>query len=338
MEFTICSACTIRGAEFVCCCSWPLNQLFCLEDLTKHIAVPSSTFPHRPMPISSLETIKSKGQFHDLVRHYQGLDRLKGKFAEMISETAKLSNKLDEAFDQAIIRIQELRTVYKSQLDLECRNWNDKMQISLMEVDKKIAEPNYVVQGALANHCWNFIYMGGTTELLPELILLKKERKLFIRYFDDKHNALIANCQARLTNNSIAKISVKALTQKYVGSIANLNEQIRFTTLCCCLPLCLCWPLVGLWQAVNFSNLDDGCCSIIPASFRCLLPTCLCCVGAALNRRFLMKWAGVKTTSFLEELSLYSMHIWNACLVCQEAEVVRLRERWKLFPELKSKR
>lgn len=81
-----------------------------------------------------------------------------------------------------------------------------------------------------------------------------------------------------------------------------------FEILCC--PCMMMWPCAACAQAFylgeyNKRNINE--CGV------CLLTTCLCCVGAAINKSRIRE--DKLNAGFLLDLCLFSMHCWNSCLV-----------------------
>lgn len=302
----ICCSCTTRKAEFVCCCNWPLNQLLCPDDLTKHQACPSSALPHHVLPISFLDKLTTKEQFDRFRQSLAIIKQAKTQLNQKISKFDALSDKFGEACDEVILKFQELRGSYRAKIEAKSRLLKESVQAFINEEERRIAEPEYLIRDSLSNDIDQRM-----SDIKGVLSTMKKKEKKFVMSSLKSWKAHITHCQDGKTVDF-----GKMLKRDWKDEIFNLEAQITAVALCCCLPLSLCWPLVGLWQAVN--NDRSTCfCDICEGTFVCLLPTLLCCLGAAINRSRYMRGLGVKT-SFLLDLSLFSMHIWNACLICQE--------------------
>ena len=323
----------MRRAEFVCCCNWPLSQFFCSDDLAKHTACPSSAFPHRPLPISVLNKLTLKPQFDQFLVRSDELELEKVQLLEEIDKRAKMSDKFNEMCGHTICKLQELQVWYRTKVDTECQNLKEEVQMLINEEGRRLTEFESMTQDLLPKNVNQSIL-----DLRKKLLSMKSDKFLNFKFakslqvlVSEYRNGMNAkkiisenkNIQEfRATAGRYTK-KLKEAKLKGASSISNLEAQITTATLCCCLPFCLCWPLVGFWQAMNRDNLESGCgCDIIQGTYLCLLPTLLCCLGAAINRRTYMQRVGIKT-NFLVDLSFFSMHIWNTCLVCQEAEIAK---------------
>lgn len=303
------------------------------------------------MPISCIGTISSQQFFEQFHSRSNRFERVKTKLKEKVNKIAKLSDKFDEVCEEAIRRIQDFQRVYRAKLQSEWQILKGKVEISIAETEKKLVNPEYVTQDELANSYWEFINEPVGDFKAKSISTMRKKEKDFVMQFQNRLYRLItifqegqkdriaANAdiileELELNPTTVKKIKKREAAQK-VASLSNLASQIMTATLICYVPFCFCWPLVGLWQAVNRERLDPSLCGchIWTGIYTCCLPTFLCCVGAALNRRAFMLSAGLET-NFLLELSLFSMHVWNACLVCQET-VTQAKIPHKIFKRKK---
>lgn len=109
----------------------------------------------------------------------------------------------------------------------------------------------------------------------------------------------------RLLDASMAEIVRRS---KWPG----VCHKVGLGRICLSVPYCFCWPLVGLKQCKALK--DQGKCAQWEG---CLLPSCCCCVGAAINRQRIQMQSGMES-SFLANLLWYLTGCCNACLVYQE--------------------
>lgn len=297
------------------------------------------------MPLSCLNTFTSKQLFDQFLVRSDRLEQVKLRLGEEISKNDKLGDQFDEICEEAIRKIQDIHRAYRAKIHFECQSLKEKVKFSITETEKMIVSPEYVTQDDLATFCWSYIIKQIGDFETTSLSAMRKKEKYHMRQFRTCLNSLLRCVQEECSpiaffnaEMELRQYQFRATTTEYskkmleTASLSNLPSQIMTATLCCCAPFCLCWPLVGLWQAMNNDNLDKTWCGcdIFAGAYICILPTLFCCVGAALNRSAYMQKAGLKT-SFLVDLSLFSMHIWNACLVCQETEVQKAHRGYGLI-------
>lgn len=141
---------------------------------------------------------------------------------------------------------------------------------------------------------------------------LRKSRQQELDLLDMEHQAELADIQSGLQGER-AEIERQwqGLLQMDQTWWPDLVSRINVDTLICSIPYCVLWPLVGFTQRHTLESMDDP--------LTCLLPTVLCCIGAAINRSRLRQRHGIQG-SFLIDLTLYSLGVWNSCLLAQERD------------------
>lgn len=402
----LCSECKVNYADCVCLCRYPPSQYLCNNDLQNHMLKLNSPFPHRFMPISMLEFLKTQENFDACLRQHSNFERMKHELSEVVARADARSDQLNETCDLAINTIQAFRPFYQQVIYNSGQSLKDQVNWVVEEISRMLQAPGSLPQNDLAASCWNYV-SGQTDRLIPRFVLnedpdaLLREYRLSVdslvqglsdqtigrerRETEEMGRKLVAadsavrdlNAQiaemgqlqgvivqkektveelrttlaaydVRLQhlNNTLQEVrkaqeneldqvelehqsELASIQAGLIGEREELDRQwrellghdqawwpdlvsrINADTILCCVPYCLLWPMVGFAQRNTDVEMDDV--------MTFLLPTLLCCVGAAINRTRLRQRRRVQG-SFLIDLSLYFLGVWNACLLEQERD------------------
>lgn len=347
----ICVTCATHPAVSICLCNWPIKQLFCPEDLPKHKATPSASFPHRDMPVALLDVLNTKEDFDVFLRRVQRFESVKHDLGEKIVKANEWARGLDLICEQAINKIREFHANNRQKLEVYCRDLTEQVNVAMKELERIMKEPGSEAYDALVASCWKFI-SEQSTNFAPELNL-EGESEGFMRAARKKIGELsneLGNVRFEkwimprpaeaakpiipnpgefalaITSGGISSWLPRDKSARAYASgpnsdwLSSLHSKISLCTLLCCLPMFMCWPIVGLCQSRDYYSTRPATFSTkIKSLILCLLPTLTCCFGAAINRTRQRRDSLIEG-SFLLDLSFYCLGVWNTCLLLQEMD------------------
>jgi len=332
-----CTECSLNVAEFICLCRWPLDHFFCKADISTHVAELNTGFSHRQMPIIHLKTLTSKEEFDLLLLRWERFDTVKTVLSERVERANGWRDPLPQ---QASEELQTLRASNMLKLEAYCQSLAGQVSSAMQEITLVLEDPNHEIQGTLGISCWEFIcertasfeprftLEGDLESFQAELEYATRETEVTTH----RERQLKAEEEAKQQRQAIRAAKWNKCKFCCMKTYLYLRKQVcwplmktgrfQYPTPCqmlCFIPM-LHWGVVGLCQSMEYVKTNDHECDS-RAVFMCLLPSLCFCFGAAYNRSWLR---GGYDRECLRDLFLFSLHIWNACLVDVEVASIEL--------------
>ena len=172
-----CVECTVHSADFVCLCRFPLTHFICKEDISTHQRKPSSSFLHRPVPVSLRDFLNTQEEFDTYLKRLGNFERMKYELGVMIERTNQWNDQLTETTEVAISTVQAFQPAYKQTVEIACQHLRDQANWAVQEVQKMLEIPGYLPQDDLTASCWVYV-TGQTDQFAPSLVLGDHENVL----------------------------------------------------------------------------------------------------------------------------------------------------------------
>lgn len=178
-----CSECTVRNADFVCLCCFPLSQFICNDDRQNHMLKLklNSPFPHRLVPISMRDFLNTQESFDTCLKQYGNFERMKHELLEIVAKADTRTDQLNETCDLVVSTVEAFRPFYQRVIDSSVQSLKGQTHWVVQEIGRMLEAPGFLPQNDLATSCWAYV-SGQTDRFAPRFVLNEDPDTLLREY------------------------------------------------------------------------------------------------------------------------------------------------------------
>ena len=135
-----------------------------------HTAKPTSGYPHRPLPISHLDSITTPELFHDFAKRSAQWKKVKFELAERIAKVEGWRARFQEICYYTLSRVQAFQRYYGEILRDKHQNLSTLVNTAIEDITHLMINSGYQHNSPLTTNCWQFITKQSSSFQLDVVI------------------------------------------------------------------------------------------------------------------------------------------------------------------------